>query len=70
MRRLSRGLMRSTTTHEGTDSGEFVEFAAPEGFDATGWRFQLINGTTGAVYAANQLVNLTKTTSGGLDRTS
>ena len=52
---------------EGTDSGEFVEFAAPEGFDATGWRFQLINGTTGAVYAANQLVNLTKTTSGGLD---
>ena len=52
---------------EGTDSGEFVEFAAPAGFDATGWRFQLINGTTGAVYAANQLVNLTKTTSGGLD---
>ena len=52
---------------EGIDAGEFIEFAAPEGFDATGWRFQLINGTTGAVYAANQLVNLTKTTSGGLD---
>ena len=53
--------------NEGTDSGEFVEFAAPAGFDTTGYRFQLINGNGGAPYAGNTLDNLNKTTSGGLD---
>ena len=53
--------------NEGTDSGEFVEFAAPAGFDTTGYRFQLINGNNGAPYAGNTFANLTKTTSGGLD---
>ena len=53
--------------NEGTDSGEFVEFAAPEGFDTAGYRFQLINGNNGAPYAGNTFAALTKTTSGGLD---
>ena len=44
-----------------------MEFAAPAGFDITGYRFQLINGNNGAPYAGNTFANLTKTTSGGLD---
>ena len=53
--------------NDGADLGEFIEFAAPEGFDTTGYRFQLINGNGGAPYAGNTFDNLNKTTSDGLD---
>jgi len=39
----------------GTDSGEFVEVAAPAGTDLTGWQVVFYNGSNGTVYRTESL---------------
>ncbi|WP_298914184.1 ExeM/NucH family extracellular endonuclease [uncultured Roseobacter sp.] len=48
----------------GGDIGEFVEIAAPAGFDLTGWSLVLYNGSNGASYNTLDLSGLTVTDSG------
>ncbi|MFL6124371.1 ExeM/NucH family extracellular endonuclease [Actinophytocola sp.] len=39
----------------GADTGEALEIEAPEGFDLTGWRLALYNGSGGGVYGTTTL---------------
>ena len=43
----------------GTDAGEFIEIAAPAGFDLTAWTIVLYNGSNGASYRIIDLTGLT-----------
>lgn len=43
----------------GGDLGEFIEIAAPAGFDLTGWSIVLYNGSNGASYRTIDLTGLT-----------
>lgn len=46
------------------DIGEFIEIAAPAGFDLTGWSIVLYNGSSGASYRTIDLSTLTVTDGG------
>lgn len=48
----------------GGDLGEFIEIAAPAGFDLTGWSIVLYNGSNGASYNTIDLSGLTITDAG------
>ena len=48
----------------GGDLGEFIEIAAPAGFDLNGWTIVLYNGSNGASYNTIDLSGLTVTDSG------
>ena len=48
----------------GGDLGEFIEIAAPTGFDLTGWSIVLYNGSNGSSYNTISLSGLTVTDGG------
>ena len=50
--------------NSGGDIGEFIEIAAPAGFDLTGWSLTLYNGSNGASYSVISLTGLTVTDAG------
>ncbi len=45
----------------GADVGEFIEIAAPSGFDLSNWSIVLYNGSTGAAYRTIDLTGLSLT---------
>jgi predicted extracellular nuclease len=49
----------------GTDTGEFIEIAAPQGTDLNGWTVELYNGNNGTEYATKELSGVMQDDSGG-----
>ncbi len=56
--------------NDGTDSGEFVEVAAPAGTDLSQWSVVLYNGANGTVYDTDPLTGTATDQSGGLGFTT
>lgn len=56
--------------NDGTDSGEFVEVAAPTGTDLAQWSIVLYNASNGAVYDTDPLTGTATDQSGGLGFTA
>jgi predicted extracellular nuclease len=49
----------------GSDTGEFIEIAAPQGTDLNGWTVELYNGNNGTEYATKELSGVMQDDSGG-----
>jgi predicted extracellular nuclease len=49
----------------GSDTGEFIEIAAPQGTDLNGWTVELYNGNNGTEYATKELSGVMQGDSGG-----